>query len=91
MFLMISSYSVPIEEVDKVRPEHLAYLDELQARGLILAAGRQDPPVGAVIILTVDTVEEARALIADDPYVKAGFAEYKPIKWSDSRGLLKDY
>ena len=89
MFLMISSYSVPLEEVDKVRSAHLAYLDELDGRGLILAAGRQDPPVGAVIILKVDTVEEAQALIADDPYVKAGLAEYKPIKWSDTRGLLK--
>jgi uncharacterized protein YciI len=91
VYLMISKYSAPLDEVDKVRDEHLAYLDKLSERGLVVSAGRQDPPVGGVILFDVDTEAEARELIAADPYLLRGVAEYSAIGWRPSRGVLKDY
>jgi uncharacterized protein YciI len=91
VYLMISKYSAPLDEVDKVRDEHMAYLDKLSERGLVVSAGRQDPPVGGVILFDVDTEAEARELIAADPYVRHGVAEYTATGWRPTRGVLKDY
>jgi len=88
---MISKYSVPIEEVDKHRDDHLAFLDGLESRGLVATAGRQNPPQGGVVILAVDSVERAEELMADDPYVKAGVAVYTATGFTPSRGVLKDF
>ena len=91
MYLMISKYLVPIDEVDKIRDAHLAYLDTLEQRGLVASAGRQEPPVGGVVLLNVDDEAEARELIADDPYVLGGVAEYSAIGWRPTRGPLMDF
>jgi uncharacterized protein YciI len=88
VYLMISTYLAPLEEMDKARDDHAKYLDGLERRGLVIAAGRQDPPTGGVIVFDVDTAEEAHALIADDPYVQRGLAEYRPIGWKPTRGVL---
>lgn len=91
MFLMISKYLAPAAEVDAARDDHIAYLDDLEARGFVVTAGRQDPPVGGVIVFDVDTEAEARTLIAEDPYVQRGLAEYSPINWKPTRGPLADW
>ncbi|XVV17891.1 YciI family protein [Actinoplanes sp. CA-131856] len=87
---MISKYVVPVEQVDAVRAEHLAYVDSLEARGLLASAGRQDPPVGGVLVLKVTERERALELIDEDPYVKAGVAEYTPVGYLANRGLVRD-
>lgn len=91
MYLMISTYIAPLEQVDEARDAHLAYLDALEQKGLVVTAGRQDPPVGGVILFDVDTEAEARELIADDPYVLRGLANYEPTGWKPTRGALADW
>jgi len=48
---MISTYRAPLAEVDAARDDHLRFLDELERRGLVVSAGRQNPPIGGVILL----------------------------------------
>jgi uncharacterized protein YciI len=91
VYLMISKYLAPPDAVDAARPDHLSYLDALEKAGYVVSAGRQDPPTGGVILFDVDTVDEARALIADDPYVQRGLAVYEPINWQPSRGVLASW
>ena len=91
MYLMVSKYLVSLDEVEKVRAEHLAYLDGLNERGLLVTAGRQEPPVGGVVLLNVDDEARAREVIADDPYVTSGAAEYTPIGWTATKGALAGY
>ncbi|WP_433307941.1 YciI family protein [Actinoplanes sp. CA-030573] len=88
---MISKYLVPLDEVAKVRDEHLAFLEGLVEQGVVVAAGRQDPPVGGLVL--VDVADEARAfeVMAQDPYVRNGVAEYEAIGWSPTVGVLKSY
>ena len=87
---MISKYLVSLDEVAKVRDEHLAYLDSLAERGVLVGAGRQDPPVGGMILLNVDDEARARELIAEDPYVIHGTAEYTPLGWNVTKGTLAE-
>lgn len=91
MYLMISTYSVPLEEVDKLRDAHLAFLDEKEALGLVVSAGRQDPPRGGVVILDVPSEAEAFAVMADDPYVKGKVGEYRAVGFDPSRGVLQGW
>jgi len=88
MYLMISTYVAPLDEVDRVREDHMRFLDGLDDRRLVVSAGRQDPPVGGVVLLDVATEAEAMALMADDPYVLRGVARYEAIGWHPSRGVL---
>ena len=91
MYLMISTYRAPLAEVDAARDDHLRYLDELERRGLVVSAGRQNPPTGGMVLLNVDTEDEARALMADDPYVLRGLADYDAKGWTPTRGVLGDW
>jgi uncharacterized protein YciI len=91
VYLMMSTYLVPLDEVDKVRDEHLVYVDDLLERGLALAGGRQEPAVGGILLLNVADEDQAREVIAQDPYVRHGVAEYRPVGWQPTRGVLKDY
>jgi uncharacterized protein YciI len=88
---MISTYLVPLDEVDRLRDQHLAFLDTLEQRGLMVAAGRQDPPAGGVVILDVAGEAQAFETMAQDPYVLAGAAQYRATGFTPSRGVLKDY
>jgi uncharacterized protein YciI len=88
---MISKYLKPLDEVDASREDHLAFLAGLEQRGLAVTAGRQDPPLGGIILLDVDTEAEAQELIAEDPYVRRGLAGYTAIGWHPTRGVLAGY
>ena len=90
MYLMISTYLVPLDEVDRLRDQHLAFLDTLEERGLVVSAGRQDPPAGGVVILDVASEAEALETMSRDPYVLADAAEYRATGFTPARGILKD-
>lgn len=91
MYLMISTYLVPLDEIAEVRDEHLAFLEGLSAQGTLVAAGRQEPPTGGMVLLDVADEAAARAVIAHDPYVLRGLAEYEARGWNPTVGALKDY
>ncbi|MBG0560507.1 YciI family protein [Actinoplanes aureus] len=88
---MISKYLKPLDEVDAAREDHLNFVADLEKRGFSVTAGRQDPPLGGVILLDVDTEAEARELIAQDPYVQRGLASYTATGWQPTRGALAGY
>ena len=91
MYLMISTYLVPLDDIAKVRDEHLAFLEGLFAKGTLVAAGRQDPPVGGMVLLDVADEAAAREVMTRDPYVLAGIAEYEARGWAPTVGALKGY
>ena len=55
-----------------VRPEHRTYVQDLFDAGNIRMSGPLADDTGAVIVYAADDVEHARALVADDPYVREG-------------------
>jgi len=53
--------------------EHARFVDDLFDRGLIMLAGPFVPEgTGALVILNVETTEEAQALYANDPWAHQG-------------------
>ncbi|GAB1688282.1 YciI family protein [Krasilnikovia sp. M28-CT-15] len=88
---MISTYLAPLDEIDQARADHLAFLGELSEAGVLVSAGRQDPPDGGVVLLDAATAQQARDLMADDPYVRRGLARYEPVGWRPTVGVLADW
>src|SRR5439155_7062296 len=88
VYLMMSHYLRPLEEVDAVAEAHRAFLARLQEDGLLIEGGRLDPPVGGVVLLRVATREEAVATMAADPYVTEQVASYDAFGWKPRWGVL---
>jgi uncharacterized protein len=71
-------------EDDGIQAAHLAYLNELVARGIILVNGPfrsiDDPVLRGMSLYTVPP-DEARALANDDPAVRAGWFRIVIDEW----------
>ncbi|MHA1992055.1 MAG: YciI family protein [Candidatus Hodarchaeales archaeon] len=77
----------PIEEENKIMSDHFLYLKDLMDKGKLFLAGptlNLDDPFG-VLILQVDTIEEAKELLKNDPSCKSGLqtvSDLRPIRLS---------
>ncbi len=72
------------------RPAHLAYLAGLGSKvkigGAILADDLKTP-VGSVLIFEGDSETDIRAILAEDPYARAGLFESVTVKpWRQAVG-----
>ncbi len=82
MLIAISNYTKALSEVDVHRAEHIEYIkSSLVATHKLLLAGRQNPATGAVILAKDMTIDEFKKILANDPYCKAGVAEYQIIEF----------
>jgi uncharacterized protein YciI len=82
-------YRRPLDEVLTVLEAHRAYLRELQSEGLLLASGPMEPRTGGALLLRVpdDAVHATLDRIRDDdPYTRAGMAQYELIPWAPVTG-----
>lgn len=69
------------------RPDHVAFLEGLNADGKLAFAGPflgpDDKPNGSLVVIEAETEDEARELAAADPYAKAGlFASVEIRRWN---------
>lgn len=72
----------------ETRPEHLAYLDRLNAEGKLVFAGPflddEGKPCGSMVAYEAESREEAEKLANADPYALAGLfdsVEIRPWNW----------
>ena len=63
MFVVITIYLKPLEEVNKWYPEHFAWLEKYYASGHFLGSGRRVPPVGGIIIARAESQEALRSIL----------------------------
>ena len=66
------------------RPAHIEFLDGLNKDGTLAFAGpfldADGKPNGSLVVVKAETIEEAKALSAADPYAKAGLFASVDIK-----------
>ena len=87
--LAIIRYRRPIEEVLAHYEAHRAYLQDLKAKGTLVASGPLEPRFGGALLLRVpdDAVERTLDAVRDgDPYWKAGVAQYELLGWNVKTG-----
>jgi uncharacterized protein YciI len=76
VFILQLSYIVPLDEVDRVRDEHMAWVAEQYAAGRFLVSGAKVPRTGGVILARAMPREELDAIVASDPFTREGVATY---------------
>jgi uncharacterized protein YciI len=87
MFVLLSRYLKPLDEVERVVGEHRAFLEKHYASGELLISGPQNPRTGGVIVTHDLTREAVDAMLANDPFVREGIAEYQIVEFKPTRPL----
>ena len=82
---MLLTYVRPLEEVDALMREHMAWLDEHYAAGRFVVSGRQVPRKGGVIVARGDDRPEIEAIVAGDPFVAGGVATTEIVQFRASQ------
>jgi uncharacterized protein YciI len=82
MFVAISTYLKPLEEVDRWYAAHIEWMMKHYASGRFLGSGRRVPPVGGVIVARAENRAEFLALLAEDPFQQNGLAQYDVFEFT---------
>ncbi len=85
MLFVIIGHDAPDarEKRPAVRPAHLQHLEPLARAGRVRLAGPFLDRTGSLIVLEADSLAEAWAIVARDPYVTEGIfseVEVKPFQ-----------
>ncbi|MGV3530389.1 MAG: YciI family protein [Flavisolibacter sp.] len=84
MFVIELTYKAPMEEIDRLLPEHNAFLDQQYAKGIFLASGRKVPREGGIILATGKKLD-VEAAITSDPFYRHDLANYRITEFQVTR------
>lgn len=85
MFLLLSRYLKPAEDVDRVLAEHREFLDRYYKAGLFIVSGPQNPRTGGVIVTADCPRETIDAALAEDPFIRDGISEYEIVEFNATK------
>ncbi len=85
MFVLLLTYTRPLDEVDALMRKHMAWLNEQYDAGRFLVSGRRIPRTGGVILARGDDRAEIEALAATDPFVAGGVATCEVVEFRASQ------
>ena len=82
IFIASLTYTVPIERIDAVLADHLAWLKAGHEDGNFLAWGPREPRDGGLIFVKAASRAEAETLLASDPFMLHRLADLTIIEWT---------
>jgi uncharacterized protein YciI len=85
MFILLSKYLKPMEEIDKELENHIKYLDKYFSLGKFVCSGRRNLRIGGVILCTSENEEEVKEILKEDPFSSKKIAEYEIIEFSPTK------
>lgn len=86
LFLLVLTYSAPLERIDALLPAHRRWLDEHYATGTFLVSGPRIPREGGVILARGLDRAAVTALVREDPLAQGGAADYAIVQFQPNRG-----
>jgi uncharacterized protein YciI len=87
MFVVVLTYTKPLAEVDQHLQAHRAWLQGQYQAGTFLASGRQNPPVGGVILARAASRQALDQALAQDPFAIHQLAQYQVIEFTPNLTL----
>lgn len=82
MYILQLSYIVPLDEIDRVRDEHMAWIAEQYEAGRFVVSGAKVPRTGGVVIARAMPRAELDGVIASDPFTREGVAAYDVVEFT---------
>ena len=86
VYVLTLTYTAPLDRIDALLPAHRRWLDEHYAAGTFLASGPRIPRNGGVILARGRSGGDVAALVREDPFARAGAAEYAVVEFVPNRG-----
>jgi uncharacterized protein len=84
--------TLPDSEDGALQDAHLAHLASLAEEGVLSSAGplveQDDPSVRGIVLLSTP-IDDARALLEEDPRVRAGLLEVRLARWVFPVGSIR--
>lgn len=81
MFIVNLTYKKSMEEVDKILPNHIEFLQKYYNQKKFICSGRKNPRVGGIILCNADNINELNSIISEDPFNINDIAEYNIIEF----------
>lgn len=81
MSLALLTYVKPLEDVDVHREAHVAWIKAAMDQGVMLLAGRRNPPTGGVLLFRGEE-DAVRAVAETDPFVVNGVATVEIVAFT---------
>ena len=93
LWVILSEPTSTAEQRRAVHAEHLAHQYDLEASGILFAAGpflddAGKPRGPGMIIIRAENETSARAIADRDPYHRGGFRTYRLERWKLSEGTF---
>ena len=85
MFLLLSKYIKPLDDVERLLPAHRAFLDRFYREGKLVCSGPREPRTGGVILADVDSEVEAMKIVVEDPFFTEKVAHYELVRFNITR------
>jgi uncharacterized protein YciI len=81
MFVLELTYTAPLDAVDALLPDHVAWLEEQYDKGFFLASGRKNPRDGGVILAVAEDRARIEEIVAGDPFATGDVCTYRIIEF----------
>ncbi len=81
IFVKIEEGKVDKSTFDQYVPAHHAYVRELIARGHKAKSGYWAKRGGGMMIFEAESMEQAQAIVKEDPLIKNGCVDYQLYEW----------
>ncbi|KQN78864.1 hypothetical protein ASE91_13300 [Sphingomonas sp. Leaf62] len=81
MSLAMLTYVKPLDEVDVHRDAHVTWIKTAMEEGVMLLAGRRNPPTGGVLLFRGEA-DAVRAVAETDPFVVNGVATVEIVAFT---------
>lgn len=85
------AYVPETEEMVAARPSHVDFLKGLNEQGTLLVSGRltEADPIGALLIIKGESVDEVAAIMDGDPFFAGGFVAERTVRrWNIVFGAI---
>jgi uncharacterized protein len=81
--------TIDAEEAKKIQAGHMAHIEKMGKSGKLMAAGpmMNNGELRGIFLFKASSMEEAKALAADDPAIKAGRLRMEILPWMGTKNI----
>ena len=88
MFIISITYKVDLSLVEQHLEAHRTYLDKYYSNGIFVISGATKPRTGGIIIARASRRVIVEAIVKEDPFYKAGIADYSIVEFVPSKARV---
>lgn len=85
MYVVLLTYTAPLQEIDYTLPDHSEWLARQYEHGYLLTSGRRDAHLGEVMLVRQMPRLKLDALLASDPLMIQHLAHCEVVEFSATR------